>query len=191
MFPVGSRCKTVPSPSLQEWADGAFTIKEFLVANAPRFQGGIYLGGKLNYDDAGYAELFEFTPFGLTQKVRARADGAVPLHAWAATTAAAWRATLHALETVRPADGYARGEGAPPPAAGGDGGGGGALTTLPPLAKYGRGTWEWTIGREFFDHIADRGAFLLERAISVTEGKSDAEARSEDGQFIALLLEAR
>ena len=85
--------------------------------------------------------------------------------------------------------------------------------------KYGEDTWEWTIGREFYDHIADRGAFLLEasardvgvpyldrchlrrsrvvrrrclcqRALAVSEGKSDADAISESGGVVPLLLEA-
>ena len=36
-----------------EWQSGAFTIGEFLDANVDRFPGGIYLGGRLNYDDRG------------------------------------------------------------------------------------------------------------------------------------------
>jgi len=42
---------------------------------------------------------------------------------------------------------------------------------LPPESKYNEETWEWTIGREFFDHLGERGAYLLEGALAKGAGQ--------------------
>ena len=53
-----------------------------------------------------YLERYEWTPFGLTERVRDRHAASersgVKLYEWAATTRAAWNTALDALETVRP-----------------------------------------------------------------------------------------
>eukprot|EP01042_Synura_sphagnicola_P001191 gene1191-1345_t len=43
-----------------------------------------------------------------------------------------------------------------------------ALPNLPDEAKYPQETWEWTIGRDFKDRVADTAAYLLEGAIAGT-----------------------
>ena len=165
----------------------------------------------------------------------------VKLYEWAATTRAAWNTALDALETVRPSmlepiNDASQARPFPdarlaslPPEAGGDiqrESAAACRQCEEPLSpdgarqpKYAEDTWEWTIGREFYDHIADRGAFLLEasardvgvpyldrchlrrsrvirrrclcqRALAVSERKSDADAIAESGGVVPLLLEA-
>lgn len=112
-------------------ANGAFTIKDFLDANYARFQGNIFLGGKLSYADSNYKRSYEFVPFGLVSKA---AVSPSPLWKYVAETRMVWNATLAQLRRS-------------------------------PF-EYSQETWEWTITRELFDHVADHAAYVLERAIS-------------------------
>ena len=43
------------------------------------------------------------------------------------------------------------------------------LPQLPSVVKYSKETWEWTIGRDFKDRVAESGAALLELAIADIE----------------------
>ena len=43
-------------------------FNHLLDANLRRFPGGIYLGGKLSYNDAGTKEAYQFLPWGLVER---------------------------------------------------------------------------------------------------------------------------
>lgn len=54
------------------WAQGAFTVQEFIDANYGAFP--IFLGGKLSFADQGYKDRFEFIPHGLVSRIYAKQD---------------------------------------------------------------------------------------------------------------------
>ncbi|KAJ8599309.1 hypothetical protein CTAYLR_005324 [Chrysophaeum taylorii] len=100
---------------------------------------GIYLGGKLSFADQGYKSAYEFVPHGLVSKVFALGD--VPsLHKYILDSRRVWNATLDQFRRL-------------------------------PFEEegYSRETWEWTITREVFDHVAERASYVLERAIEMNE----------------------
>lgn len=45
-----------------------FTWKELLDANIDKFEGGIYLGGNLNYKEDDYLDKYEIVPWGLSKR---------------------------------------------------------------------------------------------------------------------------
>ena len=117
------------------WQQGGFTFGEFVDANYDKYS-GIFLGGKLTYQDDSY-KAYDLLPYGLLTKVVRRPE--VPaLAKYAASTRTWWNRTLVELRR------------------------------LPP-ALYTQETWEWTIGREVFDHVAERAAYILEAAIEAPE----------------------
>lgn len=54
------------------WAQGAFTVHEFIKANYEAFP--MFLGGKLSFADQGYKDRFEFIPHGLVARIYAKQD---------------------------------------------------------------------------------------------------------------------
>jgi len=53
---------------------------------------------------------------------------------------------------------------------------------LPNRLKYGTDTWEWTVGREFYDHLIERAAHLLDIAVKADgseRGNGDTGRGSE------------
>ena len=109
---------------------------------------GIFLGGKLSYADADYKERYEFLPMGLLSQL-SRVDRPPAIRDYVADSREFWNATLAELKRV----------------------------CLDP-AHCSTETWEWTIQREAFDHVAERAAYVLESAMK------------EEPHDPALLLEA-
>lgn len=51
------------------------------------------------------------------------------------------------------------------------------MPEAPPLNKYDMKTWEWTVGREFYDHASERAAYLLEQGIELFNTPETAPAK--------------
>mmetsp|Transcript_72656 Transcript_72656/g.206890 ORF Transcript_72656/g.206890 Transcript_72656/m.206890 type:complete len:880 (-) Transcript_72656:73-2712(-) len=171
----------VPENSVA-WRDGGFTFREFMDSNTKRFPGGIYIGGKLNYPNEKWGEAYETVPFGIVariepiqpmpdmpkptdrtppeelakmqeeaQKIMAgrKAKDMQSFSKWAEDSAVAWQTILEVMPEA------------------------------PPLEKYDMKTWEWTVGREFYDHAAERGAYLLEKGIELFNTPETAPAKMQ------------
>jgi hypothetical protein len=39
------------------------------------------------------------------------------------------------------------------------------IPSLPPESKYSEQTWEWTIVRDYYDHLTETAAHLLDEAL--------------------------
>mmetsp|Transcript_21880 Transcript_21880/g.41176 ORF Transcript_21880/g.41176 Transcript_21880/m.41176 type:complete len:773 (-) Transcript_21880:59-2377(-) len=111
-----------------------FTWRELLDANIDMFEGGIYLGGNLNYKEDDYLDKYEIVPWGLSKRFAKRNElttGSGFLE-WVDTS----REKIHELTN--------------------------RFETLPDTAKYDESTWEWTLQREYWDHLYERTSHLLE-----------------------------
>lgn len=119
------------------WAEGAFTIKEFLEANYDSYP--MFLGGKLSFADQGYKSSFEFVPHGLVSRVYRTGD-TPSLKLYTAQSRSVWKRTLEHIRRL-------------------------------PFEEegYSQESWEWTITRETFTHVAERASYILERAIEMPE----------------------
>jgi hypothetical protein len=120
-------------PQSEGKAAGGFTFYELLNDNADNFPGGIYIGGKLNYGETDYMEKWDTQPHGLVTKFVKRENSKIHRR-WLKKQSKLW----HDITSK-------------------------SLTSLPDLHKYKDDTWEWTIHREYFDHLADWSSFMLDR----------------------------
>ena len=131
-------------------AAGGFTFEQFVAANLGAFPGGVYLGGSLSFGGESWGGRYELVPFGLVSRVLPQPHLAGPgralasLNDWEAAAEGAWATVLRELPLVPVLPGHA--------------------------AKYSEETWEWTVGREFFDHSSEHAAYLLEKAIDSPAG---------------------
>ena len=62
-------------PNTVAWKDGAFTFKELADANYDKFPGGIYVGGKLNYQETDYLQTYDALPWGFVTRMSRRGEG--------------------------------------------------------------------------------------------------------------------
>ncbi|GMH92033.1 hypothetical protein TL16_g12228 [Triparma laevis f. inornata] len=111
-----------------------FTWKELLDANIDKFEGGIYLGGNLNYKEDDYLDKYEIVPWGLSKRFTKGGEltTGTGFLQWVDTS----REKIHSLTTT--------------------------FATLPDTTKYDSSTWEWTLQREYWDHVYERTSHLLE-----------------------------
>ena len=112
-----------------------YSIGQFFDANYERRTGGIFLGGTLSFPDQEYKERYEFVPYGLVS-VLSRKERPPSLEAYVLESRQAWATALNEMRRL-PLDPQHNSE----------------------------ETWEWTIAREFFTHIADRAAYVLESVL--------------------------
>ena len=112
-----------------------YSIGQFFDANYERRTGGIFLGGTLSFPDQEYKERYEFVPYGLVS-VLSRKERPPSLEAYVLESRQAWATALNEMRRL-PLDPQHNSE----------------------------ETWEWTISREFFTHIADRAAYVLESVL--------------------------
>lgn len=106
------------------WANGGFTISELIDANLEAFHGNVFIGGKINYGDDAFIKKYEEVPHGLVRRIATRASiASVPVESYRKDSLKTW-ATVASH-----------------------------LSNLPCNEKYPNTTWEWTISREFFDHM--------------------------------------
>ena len=114
------------------WANGGFTISELIDANLEAFRGNIFLGGKINYNDDVFIEKYEEVPYGLVQRIATRESAAsTPVESYREESLKTWAIVAS----------YA--------------------SNLPCNKKYPSTTWEWTITREFFDHMVSSKRNIL------------------------------
>ena len=124
------------------WLNGGFTFSELLDKNIESFGGNIFLGGKLNFDDTQYNEKYEETPHGLVRRIEKRTlstesgNASISAEHYRLKSQQAWSIVSKYLSS-----------------------------NLPTEEKYPPSTWEWTIRREFFDHLVSRSTYLLDMAI--------------------------
>jgi hypothetical protein len=112
-----------------------YSIGQFFDANYERRTGGIFLGGTLSFPDQEYKQRYEFVPYGLVS-VLSRKERPPSLEAYVLESRQAWATALNEMRRL-PLDPQHNSE----------------------------ETWEWTISREFFTHIADRAAYVLESVL--------------------------
>lgn len=136
-------------PSLTQQKDNAFTLLDFLSANID--QNPIFLGGKVSFPEPDVDNLYDLIPFGLLKRFvpkqsipndDSKHDSSLYAHYSNATLFRVDNSYNWHIATR-------------------------ALPSLPDTKKYTEETWEWTIGRDFKDSIADTGAFLLDNAIKI------------------------
>jgi len=114
---------------------GAFTLKQFLDANA-RTDQQVFLGGQLSYQDQQLLQSYEMVPVGLVSRF-VPADQPLNSSAYTSLTGAAWATVAQSL----------------------------SVHALPPISKFPQETWEWTIGRDLKDRIIDTAAYMLQKAL--------------------------
>ncbi|DBA05317.1 TPA: hypothetical protein N0F65_007479 [Lagenidium giganteum] len=127
-------------------APDGFTLSAFLDANYERLvrkprrkdagRGGIFLGGKLNYNDQDFSASYDLVPYGLLDEFRPLKEPPTPLQTWYAT-----QQTVNDQVHAR-------------------------LSKLPPNDPYNDETWEWTIARDYRMKRLSWSTHLLDRTIS-------------------------
>ncbi|KAL3790678.1 hypothetical protein HJC23_009778 [Cyclotella cryptica] len=119
------------------WVNGGFTFSELVDANMNKFDRKIFIGGKINYDDIAFTNKYEEIPHGLVRKIVPRLN-----------------------ETYHPAETYRLDSTRDWIVVSGH-----LSRNLPSYEKYPSSTWEWTISREFFEHMVSRSTYLLDLAL--------------------------
>lgn len=118
------------------WANGGFTFSEFIDANVEHFGSNIFIGGRINFEDPAFSENYEEEPFGLVRKIQGRSNTIASAESYRQDSLQVWKTIANHL-----------------------------ASDIPCEKKYPQSTWEWTIRREFFDHIVSRATFLLDLAL--------------------------
>ena len=109
------------------WANGGFTFSELIDANIEYFEGNIFLGGTINYADRLFEERYEEIPHGLVRKIAPRTiQSTYPVEHYRKYSLETWSIVSQHLSS-----------------------------NLPCSKKYPSSTWEWTIAREFFEHMVN------------------------------------
>jgi len=121
------------------WLNGGFAFSEFIDANVKQFGSNIFIGGRLNFEDPSFDEKYEEEPFGLVRRIGRDLS-------------------LDSAESYRTNSLHVWGHVAKHLA-----------SDLPSEKKYPTSTWEWTIRREFIDHLISRSTYLLDLALKENE----------------------
>ncbi|TMW65527.1 hypothetical protein Poli38472_008169 [Pythium oligandrum] len=132
-----------PGPRLISYGSSreGFTFADFLDSNQrkmkrSRMSGGIFFGGKLNYNDQDFHAKYTFVPFGLLDEIKPTTAKPPKLATWYSS-----QQPVGQLVKQR-------------------------LPELPKLAKYDDQTWEWTIARDHGMKSLSWSTYLLERTIA-------------------------
>ena len=118
--------------------NGGFNLKQLFDANNG-FNGNVFIGGRLSFPDDSYLRRYDEVPHGIVRRIIKKSRKA---DAIAEVYRKESRKTWQII-----AKNHAEG--------------------LPPLSQFGDETWEWTIRREFYDHLVARAAHLLDMAVSL------------------------
>ena len=122
------------------WQNGGFTFSELIDANIDHFGSDIFIGGRLNFDDPEYHASYHEIPFGLVRQIRSQEHIDISVE-----TAESYRTfSLQPWTTIANH----------------------LSTDLPCEKKYPQTDWEWTIRREYFDHMVSRSTHLLNLALN-------------------------
>eukprot|EP00970_Alexandrium_tamarense_P020005 scaffold14715_cov221-Alexandrium_tamarense.AAC.1 len=125
----------------QKWLDGGFTFAELIESNFDAFDGNIFIGGNLNYEDPVFSSEYEEVPYGLVRKIVKKPHGS-SAEEYRVDSLRSWSIVSKHLSS-----------------------------NLPNGVKYTQSTWEWTIRREFFDHMVSRSTFLLDLALKEAQSR--------------------
>jgi len=128
------------------WQNGGFTFSKLIDANTDHFGSDIFIGGRLNFDDQEYYASYHEIPYGLVRQIRSQEHIDI-----SAETAESYRTfSLQPWTTIANH----------------------LSTDLPCEKKYPQTEWEWTIRREFFDHMVSRSTYLLNLALNENASSS-------------------
>jgi len=128
------------------WQNGGFTFSELIDANTEHFGSDIFIGGRLNFDDQEYHASYHEIPFGLVRQIRSQEHIDISVE-----TAESYRTfSLQPWTTIANH----------------------LSADLPCEKKYPQTEWEWTIRREFFDHMVSRSTYLLNLALNENASSS-------------------
>ena len=126
------------------WASGGFTFSEFIDANMVAFQNNIFVGGKINYQDNTFDAEYEEIPHGLVRRIETREEAAsYPVEDFRQDSLGAWVIVASHLSS-----------------------------NLPCKKKYSSYTWEWTIAREFFEHMVSTLCITIHTQLRIAEPNS-------------------
>ena len=128
--------------------DNCFSFSEFVDANYENFRGKIFIGGRLNFPETLYDKYFIEIPHGMMRQIR-RGDDDLNLNEYYLQSLKAWKIVAKYN-----------------------------ANQLPSASRYPQETWEWTVQREFFDHLVSRATHLLDLALSL-EKKSFSKSESQ------------
>eukprot|EP00985_Skeletonema_marinoi_P022899 scaffold14867_cov194-Skeletonema_marinoi.AAC.1 len=97
----------------------------------------IYIAGRLSHEDPAYVEQYEEKPHGLVRHITRRSSSIGPVEEYRNSSLHAWQTVTKHLSP----------------------------NNLPPETKYPESTWEWTVKKEFVDHLVSRSTYLLDIAL--------------------------
>ena len=117
------------------WANGGFSFSEFIDANVDDLSSNIFIGGQPNWEDPVYSERYEEQPYGLVRQIQSRDRPLESAESYRVESLLVWKSVVN------------------------------NLSDIPSEEKYPHSTWEWTIRREFFDHLVSRSTYLLSLAL--------------------------
>jgi len=117
-----------------------FTIADLIEANIDRFAGGIYIGGKLSFDEMLARKKFDFVSHGMVNRIVPNAESdALTIRQWSKLSDKAWK-----MVDKR-------------------------ILPLPNETKYTEETWEWTVARDYHMKLDERATYLLDKAVGGRE----------------------
>ena len=109
----------------------------------------IFIVGRLSYEESVYIQNYEEVPLGLVRQIKRRSVSKESTEAYRNTSLNVWRKVTT------------------------------NLLPLPTEHKYPESTWEWTVRREFVDHIVSRSTYLLELSLSSGQQTQTLHSRVE------------
>jgi hypothetical protein len=125
---------------------------------------GIYIGGEVGAGaEGGYRDHYEDIPYGLLKRIvpKNRPYNKLEYSKWIEGSNHAWK-QIHT-----------------------------ALPALPSVEKYNEETWEWTVGKDYWDHRATSAAYKLEMVSSPKNcGPVCGESVEAKERELHLLIEA-
>jgi len=139
-----------------------FSFSEFIDVNYDAFEGHIFVGGTLNYPDPRYENDYVEIPHGLVRQVKKKEDSNdMSLQDFYIQSLWAWK--IVAKYHVK---------------------------SLPYSVRYTSETWEWTVEREFYDHLVARVTFLLDMATSLSNESEADSNRKDNSTTLPVFVEA-
>lgn len=97
----------------------------------------IFIAGRLSHDDPAYIDRYEEHPHGLVRHITRRSNSIGAAEVYRNSSLNAWKTVAKHLPPQK----------------------------LPPETKYTEYTWEWTVKKEFVDHLVSRSTYLLDIAL--------------------------
>jgi hypothetical protein len=129
---------TFPGSHYTKWNTGSWLKGGFTFSEFldANSDKNVFVSGRLNYEDTDYIERYEEVPFGLVRSIKRREVSVEPAEVYRNMTWHIWSTVSKNL-----------------------------CENLPTETKYPPSTWEWTVRREFVDHLVSRSTYLLDIAL--------------------------